>query len=367
MRNHLPHSIGVICHFPPPAGGMQVQAEALVAGLQSEGIDAIRIRTNIGSSSLALWLDGLRMVRTFIRIPLFLVRLARALPRIEAVHINACSGIAFFAFAAPAILLGRLFGKAVILHYHSGSGPEFFRATAPVTPWIFRRATSVVVPSRYLREAFESWGVSAHMVANICDLRRFQPPEPPPHPVFIVARNLEPIYNNETAIRAFAEFYRKSPNARLVIAGDGPEAAMLRELARSLNVSSAVEFTGSVDNSRIPDLMRRVTAVVNTSLTDNQPVSVIEGFAAGVPVISSNVGGVPDLITDGVNGLLFEARDASGLARQMKYVADHPEEARRLAACARETVEQFSWPSVFRQLRPVYLQQSPASVLQRAV
>jgi len=366
MTAQPPHSIGVVCHFPPPAGGMPVQAEALIAGLRSEGFRAMPIRTNIGAGPLAVKLDRVRALRTFIRLPLFLARLMLALPRIDVVHINTCSGLYFFIFATPSILLGRLFGRTVILHYHSGAGPGFVRATAPLTPWLFRRATSIVVPSRYLRDAFEHWGVSAHVIPNICNIGGFPEPQPPRDPVFVVARNLEPIYNVETAIRAFAEFQRGRAAARLVIAGDGTEALALRRLAASLGISDCVEFPGSLHNSKIPALMSRATAVVNTSLTDNQPVSVIEAFAAGAPVISSNVGGVPDLITHGVTGLLFEARNVGELAAHMEFVADHPHEARLLAQRARETVEQFSWPSVFRRLRTVY-SQVPAPARWRSV
>jgi phenylacetate-CoA ligase len=96
------------------------------------------------------------------------------------------------------------------------------------------------------------------------------------------------------------------------------------------------------------------SAFLNTSLVDNQPVSVIEAFAAGVPVISSNVGGVPDLIASGVNGLLFPARDVNALVEQMTFITEHPGVARELASNARATAERFSWPAVFRQLRRIY-------------
>jgi phenylacetate-CoA ligase len=333
---------------------MAVQAEALLSGLRSEGIRVFAIRTNNTGSGIAGKLETVRIVRTLVRLLTFLARLVWSLPRIEILHVNACSGLSFFLFAAPSILLGRLFSRKVILHYHGGAAREFLQKTALISLWLIRRATAVVVPSEYLLQVFEAWGIRAEVVPNICDLRRFRGRTRPANPVFVVARSLEPVYSIETALRAFTIVRQRHDNAELVIAGDGSQARHLRQIAGDLGISECVHFLGFVENSRIPAVLSNASAFLNTSLVDNQPVSIIEAFAAGIPVISSNVGGVPNLVTHGVSGLLFEPGDVDRLSEHMLFIAECPDRADTLAIRAKAITQQFSWPAVFQRLRGVY-------------
>ncbi len=101
----------------------------------------------------------------------------------------------------------------------------------------------------------------------------------------------------------------------MTIAGAGPEVEKLQRVAASLDLEDAVRFAGRMDNAAIADLYRSADAMLNPSLVDNMPISVLEAFASGVPVVSTNVGGVPFIAQDGRNALLVPPSDPQ-LARQ---------------------------------------------------
>ena len=255
MKTTATACVGVVCHFPPPPGGMPVQAEAIVNGLKAEGIDAVPIATNLGHSGLFRGLDSIRFLRTFFRAPVFLFRLIRALPRVTVLHINVCSGIYFFLFGATSILLGRMSGKRIVLHYHSGNAPGFLRKCGSLLRCaLLARVDHIVVPSEYLQAVFADIGYQSTIVPNVCDLERFHKMPLPLSPVFIVARNLEPVYGIDTILHAFVPVLERFPHAKLMVLGGGSQARALQRLASELRIDRAVTFTASVENSRIPEL-----------------------------------------------------------------------------------------------------------------
>ena len=110
------------------------------------------------------------------------------------------------------------------------------------------------------------------------------------------------------------------PDARLTIAGSGPERAKLEAMAKELGVADAVVFAGQIDNEHMPILYREADIALNPSLADNMPISILEALASGVPVVSTNVGGVPFLVEDGKTALLIPPGDPERMAEAMLRV-----------------------------------------------
>ena len=142
--------------------------------------------------------------------------------------------------------------------------------------------------------------------------------------VFGIAARINPVKDMTTLIRAFAAAVEECPNIRLVIAGDGEQEAEIRALARELWPSGTVCFAGWVQ--QIDSFYNALDVNVLTSLSETFPYALTEGARMHCATIASRVGGVPYLIDDGFNGLLFEPRDVAKLTSHMVYFARHREE-----------------------------------------
>jgi glycosyltransferase involved in cell wall biosynthesis len=170
----------------------------------------------------------------------------------------------------------------------------------------------------------------------------------------VVARNLEPLYGNDTAIEAFARLRQRHPQARLTIAGSGPDAARLRALCEQRGLSNDVHFTGRLDRDAMAALYRQADVVLNPSHADNMPNSLLEAMASGVPVVSTNVGGVPYMVRDGETALLVPPGDAPAMAAAAERLLADAALWQQLAAAGLAEVRRYTWPQVAPELAALY-------------
>ena len=162
----------------------------------------------------------------------------------------------------------------------------------------------------------------------------------------IVARNLEPIYDNTTALKAFCHFVDDYPDAELIVAGSGPELKMLQNLALSEGIDSKVKFTGKVDNERMVELYQSADITLNPSLADNMPNSILESLASGVPVVTTDVGGIPYLVENEVSALFVKPGDYVGMTAAMTRLIRDENLRSKLIYNGNELVKQFTWGNV---------------------
>ncbi|MBP1202566.1 phenylacetate-CoA ligase [Duganella sp. 1411] len=358
--------IALVGPLPPPAGGIANQTVQLAALLRAAGAEVELVRVNPPWPS---WIARVRGARAVARLAPYLWRLWRAAGRAELLHVMANSGWSWHLFAAPAIWIGRLRGKGVVVNYRGGEARAFLARGAGLVRFSLRRADAVIVPSGFLAEVFERHGIRAQIVPNVVDPARFQPcPERPRGPAggaaILVARHLEPIYDNASALRALAMVRIALPHARLTVCGEGPELARLRALAEELGLGNAVVFAGRTEHAAMAELYRQADVVLNPSLADNTPNSVLEAWASGVPVVSTDVGGVPYLVTHDVNGLLVPAGDSCAMAQAMLSLLLDEHKARRLAIEGLLQARCYSWERVAPLLMAQYrraLRRPPAS------
>jgi glycosyltransferase involved in cell wall biosynthesis len=140
------------------------------------------------------------------------------------------------------------------------------------------------------------------------------------------------------------------PDVTLVIAGDGPDRAALERQARELGLETRVRFLGSVSREQVLRLFRAADASVLSSAWENFPHTVVEALAAGCPVIATAVGGVPEVIREGENGLLVPANDVPALAAAIRRLFDDEELRRRLAQAAPESVAGYTEEAMFTRI-----------------
>jgi glycosyltransferase involved in cell wall biosynthesis len=310
------------------------------------------------------WIGRVRVVRAFFRLAPYLRALWRASRDAEVVHVMANSGWAWHLFAAPAIRIAHARGRPVIVNYRGGGAEAFLARQSFLMMPTLRRASQIVVPSPFLERVFRSHGVATEVVPNIVDLARFYPAERPPAvPHMIVARNLEDIYDIPTALRAFRHVRDRSPHARLTVVGSGPAHASLERIVDDLGIAAAVTFTGRLDNARMADLYRSADIALNPSRVDNMPISLLEAMASGVPIVSTNAGGIPDMAEDGKTALLVPVGDADAMAAAALRVLDDAQLARSLRRAGIEAAQRYTWTAVRPQLYSVYekVMSAPAS------
>jgi len=183
------------------------------------------------------------------------------------------------------------------------------------------------------KQGKEGWGVAPHL---------------------IITRNLETLYGIDIALQAFARVVKKYPKAQLSIAGSGPQLKELEELVHKLQLSKQVIFTGGLQRQEIIDLYRGADMMINASRADNAPNAILEAWAAGLPIVSTNVGGIPWLVDDGINAILVPVDQAPALSDAILEVLDRPDLFATLQKNGLEKSAEYGWQQVREQLLPLY-------------
>jgi glycosyltransferase involved in cell wall biosynthesis len=343
-------------------GGQAIQALRLMEGLRAEpGIEAELVPINPRLPKPLLWLQRIKYVRTLVTSIAYIASLLVRLPRFDVVHVFSASYFSFVLAPTPAVLISKLYGKPVLLNYHSGEAEDHLRRWPRTALPILRLADRVVVPSDYLVKVFADFGVKAEAVFNTVDSSRFRFRERRPlKPVLLSNRNLESHYNVACTLRAFAMIQTQIAEARLIVAGDGSERRYLRELSKDLQLNN-VDFVGAIAPESMPALYDRADIFANASNIDNQPLSIIEAFASGLPVVTTAAGGIRDMIRDGVTGLMARCDDHAALADRVLSLLSDDELASRIASRAREECNNYSWAAVRNQWLTIYRELAPAN------
>lgn len=344
----------------PPAGGMARNRDQLIRSLTDEGVLVWPVSVN--APYRPAWAARLRGVRALVRLVPYVARLWRVCGVVEVMHVMANSGWSWHLFAAPAVWVARLRGVPVVVSFHGGLAEGFLtRQHALVRPTL--RRAHLMVPSGFLQSVFGRFGFEATVVPNRVDVAAFAPgPARPAGAHVVVTRNLEPVYDIATALRAFARLRAARPDARLTIAGTGPQAQALQALRDELGLKEAVTFCGRLQTHDIAALYAQADVALNPSLADNLPNSLLEALAAGVPVVSTRVGGVPWLVEHEVSALLVTPGCPDQMAAALQRMIESPNLRARLVAAGREIALQYRWDAVRPRLLQVYAKAMQAEI-----
>jgi glycosyltransferase involved in cell wall biosynthesis len=326
-------------------GGHAVQAQQMLNGWASDAdVDAWLVPVDPLPPPPFDRLRRVKFLRTVVTQVWYWPLLVRELRRADVVHIFSAAYASFLLAPLPAVLVARALGKPVLLNYHSGEAPDHLRRSSVARVVLRRLVDRIVVPSSFLREVFASFGLDARVVANTIDLARFEYRERVPlRPRLLSTRNFEPMYNVACTLRAFASIQARHPDATLTLVGAGSQEAALRALAADLRLRH-VTFAGRVPPREIHRYYAQADIYVQTPSIDNMPLSLLEAFASGLPAVSTDVGGVPAILTHGTHGLLAGDNDDAGVAAQVLAILDRPEEA----------CDALDWPVVRDQWLDIY-------------
>jgi glycosyltransferase involved in cell wall biosynthesis len=334
-------------------GGHSVLAEALLERLRSEGYGASLLPINPRFPEGLSRLRRVRYLRTVMNQALYLPSLRRV-AECDVLHVFSASYWSFLLAPAPAMVAARRLGRRVILHYHSGEAEDHLeRWSILVHPWL-RLADQIVVPSEFLREVFERHGYLTRVIPNIVDVDGFRYRERAPlRPRLLSTRNLETHYRIDVILRAFLLVRCVVPEATLIVAGYGSQEDSLKRLAASLG-SDGIVFTGRVEHGDMPSIYDRADVYVNASVVDNQPLSVLEAFASGLPVVTTATGDLRFMVRHEETGFVVPPGDPAEIARGILQVLRRPDHALPVVRNARREVEKHRWPRVRHDWAEVY-------------
>ena len=341
-------------------GGQALLASLHVAALRRDGHTVTFLPINPEPPARLRWMTSHAGLRTIATEAAYLPSLSQ-LARVDAVHVFSAAYWSFLLAPAPAMLAARALRRRVVLNYHSGEAPDHLgRWGWRVHPFLML-ADEIVVTSRYLSDVFASHGHPTRVIAGIVDTTQFSYREREPGARLLSVRNLLPMYGIDTIVRAFARVRARRPEATLTIAGTGPEDPRLRALADSLGVTPAIRFLGWVPASEMPRLFAEADVLLNASIIDNQPGSILEAFAAGVPVVTTPTGGIAEMVRDRRTGLIAPAGSAEAMADAALWLCDHPDDRRAMTRAAREVIRDFTWTAVRDAWMDVYAPAALAS------
>jgi glycosyltransferase involved in cell wall biosynthesis len=335
-------------------GGQAVQAARLVEAWRGDpDVDAWLVPVNPRPPGLLRHARAVKYLRTIVTELTYLPLLAREIPRADVVHVFSASYTSFLLAPLPALVAARLLATPAMLNYRSGEAPGHLRRSRLARAVIARTSLNIV-PSQYLVDVFGSFGLAAEIVPNVVDTGRFEfHARRPLRPRLLSTRNFEALYNVECTVRAFAIVQRAHPDATLTLVGGGRTEPGLRALARDLGLRG-VTFTGRVAPADIPASYAANDIYVQSPNIDNAPTSVLEAFASGLPVVSTNAGGVPAILADGREGLLAPVGDHDALAARILDLLARPDLAESLATRARDACRKYTWDAVRGRWLRVY-------------
>jgi glycosyltransferase involved in cell wall biosynthesis len=239
-----------------------------------------------------------------------------------------------------------------------------------VLRWIEQLSTFIIANSQAVcdslvkEDGFDSRRI--RVVRNAVDIQKFENVQPdrtnlfpqfgPEDRLIIAVANMNTETKGHTdLVRAAAEVCRDFPKARFLFVGDGCERSRIEDMAREVNLGANILFLGKRND--VPRILACCDLFVSSSRAEGLPNSVLEAMAAGLPVVATRVGGTPEIIQDGLSGLLVDPRDSAALARGMTRILCDAGFAQTLARAGRERVErEFSFDRLLGELDKVYLE-----------
>jgi glycosyltransferase involved in cell wall biosynthesis len=272
------------------------------------------------------------------------------------------AGVAHTPFVAK-LTQDPAFERALRRGHYSGSLAGFQHArTGPVATLLrrardveLRRAAHVICPSSFLAELVAGWGVPPERLSVLPNPAPPVSDLPPPglreRPLLAFAGRLTAPKALGVALEAVAAV----DGVELVLAGDGDERDALERRARELGIEDRVRFLGAQGRREVLELFRFADAAILSSAWENFPHTLVEALAVGTPVIATAVGGVPEIVTDGENGLLVPPGDPDALAGAIRRFLGDDELRRRLAAAAAPSTERFSAERIYGELESILL------------
>ena len=253
-----------------------------------------------------------------------------------------------FYYAYCVSQLCRIFKLDYIPILHGGNLPSRLESHSKMSAKIFKNALCNVSPSKYLKNAFEAIGYENIVhIPNAFEIENYQLTDKEfEEPNLLWVRSFSKIYNPKLAIEVFQLLKQTYPKSQLCMVGPDSDGTLkdIKVMVQNLNLD--VKFTGKLSKQEWVALSKTYNIFINTTNFDNMPLSVIEAMALGIPVVSTNVGGMPYLIKNNDNGILVTPNNAKDMAEAVKHLIENEQSRQKIIKSARAKVEQFDWKHI---------------------
>ena len=224
-------------------------------------------------------------------------------------------------FSCLVIFLAKLFNIPYIPVLRGGYLSERYRKYPPIFIFLFSNASTIICPSKYLKRCFDDKNYTIKVIPNYIDLKMYSfKIRKQIKPQILWVRSIHNIYNPLMAVHVLDGIKKKYPDARLCMVGpvkDNRVMEQLKILISRLDLQDHVLFSGQLSKIEWTALSKDYDIFINTTDYDNNPVTLLEAMALGLPIVSTNVGGVPYLIDDNVTGLLVEAKKSEQMVEKI--------------------------------------------------
>jgi L-malate glycosyltransferase len=241
--------------------------------------------------------------------------------------------------------IARIFQTKYIPILHGGNLPSRLKKNPIFSKMIFKYAFKNVAPSNYLKSAFEKVGYNNLIyIPNTIALEKYSFKKRECFgPNLLWVRAFATIYNPNMAIYVVKELQKTHPKATLTMVGPDKDGSLVKakKLAKELKIT--IEFTGQLPKEEWWKLAENHDVFINTTHFDNTPVSVLEAMALGLPVISTNVGGLSYLLKDKEDAILVKDNDVVQMVSEINRLISDTKESQRITIAARRKVETMDW------------------------
>jgi len=234
-----------------------------------------------------------------------------------------------------------------VLILHGGNLPKRLKNNKRLSDFLFKNSKKNVSPSRYLLKVFDDFGYSNVVyIPNTIELKSYSFLKRPIEPKLLWVRSFAEIYNPMMALKVVEQLLPHFPEMSLCMVGPEKDGSLQKCKAYTKKYNLPVTFTGKLEKEDWIKLSENYSIFINTTNFDNTPVSVIEAMALGLPVVSTNVGGIPFLLNDKEDGLLVEKDNVIEFSIAVKKILLSQELAHKLTLNARKKAESFDWEKV---------------------
>jgi len=244
--------------------------------------------------------------------------------------------------------LCRILKMKYLPKLHGGDLPNRILRSPKMCDMIFKNAYGNVAPSLYLLEAFSNRGYAPiQYIPNTIELKNYPfKLRENTAPKLLWVRSFTSIYNPEMAIMVFQELKKEFPQAELCMVGPDKDGTLLKIKALAKKKRLDVKFTGKLSKQEWIKLSEGYDIFINTTHFDNTPVSVIEAMALGLPIVSTNVGGITYLLENNKTALLVNDNDMTGMTMAIKEIISNNNLKQDIIKNAQQLVQEFDWNKV---------------------